>query len=130
MGDVLVKQNLYALVAKNPAAAGSPITERDFAVDPAEQLSLTDYSQDAGARFSVPASGSLTLDLESLTLASILYIRVEADCGLVITNSLGDSPVLKLKAGRTSALHCEFTALQLVNATATAVKGRFIAVGV
>lgn len=129
MADVIIKQNLFVVVAKNPTASGNPITERDFALDPAEQLEITDYNEDASARFQVPASGSLTLNLESLALAKVLYIRVEADCGLIITNGLGSSPTLTLKGGRTSVLHCEFTALQLVNAGSAIVKGRFCAVG-
>lgn len=130
MGDILLKQNLYALVAKNPTTPGNPIVQRDFAIDPAEQTAITDYNFDAGSRFAVPASGSLTLGLDSITTGKALYIRVEAACGLVITNGLGSSPVLQLVPGVTSALFCEFTGLQLVNATVTAVKGIFEAVGV
>lgn len=130
MGDVLVKQNLYVLVAKNPTTVGNPVTERDFAVDPGEQLAITDFNLDAGGRFSVPASGSLTLDLESVTTGKILYIRVEAVCGIVLTNSLGSSPTMQLLPGFTHAIGIEHTSLQLVNAGTAAVKGRFCSVGV
>lgn len=129
MGDILVTQNLFALVAKNPTQAGSPVTERDFAIDPAEQLSFTDFSENEGGRFQVPAMGSLTLAMGSVALAGLVYIKPEADVGLQITNGVGTSQTIKLKGGRTSAMHLECTGLQLINATATIVKGRYIAVG-
>lgn len=129
MGDVLVRQTLQVIVAKNPTTTGTPITERDFAIDPAEPLEFSDLNEDAGARFQVPASGSLTLGLDSVAVGKVLYIRVETACGLVITNSLGSSPTLQLVPGRTSALHAEFTGLQLVNAGVAVVKGRYCVVG-
>lgn len=129
MGDVLVTQNLYAVVAKNPGTVGAPVTERDFAIDPAEQLSFSDYNENEGGRFQVPASGSLTLPFGSVALGKLAYIRVETDCGLQITNSLGTSPTLVLKAARTSVLNIECTGLQLINPGATVIKGRYIVVG-
>lgn len=128
MGDVLVKQNLYAVVAKNPAS-GTPISERDFAVDPAEQVDITDFNENASSRFQVAATSSLTLPMDSVALGSIFFLRVETACALVITNGLGSSQQLMLKPGRTSVLHADFTGLQLVNAGSTIVKGRYCVIG-
>lgn len=131
MGDVLVRQNLYALVAKNPAAAGNPVIERDFAIDPMEQLDFSDYNETESGRFNVAVSiSNIVLAMGTVSLGKLLYIRVETDATLKITNSLAQSQAITLKAGKTSALHAEFTALSISNPSSTDIlKGRYCVVG-
>jgi hypothetical protein len=129
MGNVLINQSLYLQVAKNPSQTGAPIVEIDFALNPSQALAITDFDEDATARFSVPANSSLVLGMDSVALGGFLALQVDADCGVVITNSLGSSPTLTFKAGRMSVMHMAFTGVQLVNSTGVAITGRVCIVG-
>jgi hypothetical protein len=131
MGDILINQTLTFQAAKNPTQAGAAIIEKEFQLQPAEQLTISDYNESAYGRFNVAASGTnIALSLGTVALGKILVFKPEADIGVKLTNSLGQTQLLTFLGGKTSVLHGEFTGISLTNPSTTAVaKGIFYLAG-
>lgn len=135
MTDVLVNQQLFVEVAAAPTTQGAPVGQEIFELDPADQLTFTDFDVGTGGIFQVPVqvmstAGTLDLPMDIVATAGVLYLRVEAACGIQFVNGLGTSPIFQLNPGRWSALHMQFTGIVLVNTSTTApVKGRYCVAG-
>jgi hypothetical protein len=130
MGDVIVKQTLSLTVAKNPTVSGAAIVEKDFeALN--DSYETTAMSEDEAGRINLAASASgIPIGMGTVTLGKMLYVKMDGDVQLVITNSLGDSQLLKFLGGRASVLHLEFTELTATNPSiSAAIKGKIVVVG-
>lgn len=130
MGDILVNISVAAQVAQAPTQTGAPVTNIDFQISPAEMLAIPDYNEDASGRFQLAASVvDEALSMGTVVLGKLLFIKVDTDCQLKVTNGLGDSQLLTLKANKTSIMHMEFTGIKLTNPGTTVIRGKYCVVG-
>lgn len=130
MGDVIVKQTLSLTVAKNPTVSGAAIVEKDFeALN--DSYESTAMSEDEAGRINLAASATdIPIGMGTVALGKMLYVKMDGDVQLVITNSLGDSQLLKFLGGRPSVLHVEFTGIAATNPSiSAAIKGKIVVVG-
>jgi hypothetical protein len=130
MGDILITQTLSFQAARNPSQAGAALTEKEFQLV-AEQLSFSDYSESSHGRYTMAISGgNLDLGMGTVALAKVLVLKPYADIQVKLTNSLGQTQLLKFLGGKTSVLHMEFTAISLTNPSTTDVaKGIYYLAG-
>lgn len=130
MGDVIVKQSITLIVAKNPAQAGAAIVEKDLE-SLNSQIQDTTMSEGEGSRVSLAASASaVVIPMGTVAAGKLLYVNVDRDIQLALTNGLGTSQLLTFKGGRESILWLTFTGIAATNPSATdPVKGKIMIVG-
>ena len=130
--DITYRQSLQITSGKTPSTTGGTITEQDFSINPAEQLSITDWNEDLFHRFILP-SGAINypFPMGTVTTASLLVFKpIAVNLSIKVVNANGTSQLLQFSANRTSVVHMEFTGLLATNSTLNVIKGIFYLVGI
>lgn len=127
MGDIITRQNIYFLAAKNPSS-GQPISTKDFEIT--VNLENTDYNENSGSRFVIPdGTTDQSLGMGTVAAGKMLVIEVESDIDAKIVNGAGTSQNITFKAGYPSILNIDFTDVLVSNSSGQSIKGRFFVVG-
>jgi len=127
MGDILVRQSMEFMAAKNPSS-GQSISIKDFELK--RSFEITDYNETVGVTF-VVADGTTdqSLGMGTIALGKAMVIEPESDINIKVVNANGTSQDMVFKAGYPSILNMEFTDVLVSNNSGQDIKGRFFAVG-
>lgn len=129
MGDVTFQQTIKILAGKTPVQ-GSPITDKDFFIDPPITQVFADMNENDGSRFAIPdGTVDQTLPMGTVAVGKILVMTPESDLTIKLVNSNGTSQAIVFRGGYTSVLHTTFTGLLVSNSSGLVVKGKFFTAG-
>ena len=127
MGSITFTQSVTIRSGKsNP----NEIFQKDFEINPADSVIITDWNEDMFHRFSVPAgTTNMQLATGTLDLIKLLVIKSEADLPVKLINANGTSQEIVFNANRLSVLHVNFSGFVVSNPTTLPIKGIFYMAG-
>lgn len=128
VGDIIYNQTLSIISGKN--TSNNTMTEKDFEIYPAENLSLTDFNENVATRFAIPPyTTDMSLCTGTLSEIKVLVIRPSSNLQIKFINTEGVGQNITLLANRTSVLHASLTGITVTNTTGSPIKGLFYAAG-
>jgi len=129
MGTITFTQNVTIKSGKTSTGI-SDVFQKDFEINPADTVTITDWSEDMFHRFSVPA-GEVDMQIYTgtLDLIKLIVIKPEADLTAKLINANGTSQDIIFNANRLSILHVNFTGFLVSNPTSLPTRGIFYVAG-